>query len=71
METLKPCPFCGYLAVLGQKVSDGLYFITCTKVGNYKNPTCSASIDGFSNKENLIKAWNTRVNETDWINEPC
>jgi len=49
-EELKPCAHCGHTPIL-QKLGSGWYRIQCS---------CSANVGDRMDKENLIKAWNTR-----------
>lgn len=53
---LKPCPFCGCRAEIHGDFPHGSLGIHCTNRG------CIKDINGgrYSNKEELIKAWNTR-----------
>lgn len=62
-DKLKPCPFCGsesslkegydeYNKIIGYKVG-------CSNLDCF----CWTGIDYISNKEDLIKNWNNRINE--------
>lgn len=56
MDKLKPCPFCGAKAKIGNNF-EGQFFVWCT------NDDCDARI--FSRvKDNAIRAWNRRAEET-------
>jgi Lar family restriction alleviation protein len=60
LNQLKPCPFCGSMAVLKYAVHDGLEYssASCSQVG-----TCPAS-GGFSpqqSKQEASEKWNRRV----------
>ena len=54
-EELKPCPFCGGKAYIGENtVFNGMFYACCCD--------CSASAgDEFNSKEEAIAAWNTRT----------
>ena len=54
-EKLKPCPFCGSEANLYECRWLGItsYGVECTK--------CDAILEGYSTKEEAIKAWNKRA----------
>ena len=54
-EELKPCPFCGGEAVIGENtVFDGMFYACCVD--------CSASVgDEFNSIEEATTAWNTRT----------
>lgn len=51
-EPLKPCPFCGGIALL---TNWGLWRVWCQK--------CKAASGDFVSKKDAIKAWNKRVSE--------
>jgi Lar family restriction alleviation protein len=51
-EPLKPCPFCGGIALL---TNWGLWRVWCQK--------CKAASSDFVSKKDAIKAWNKRVSE--------
>ena len=56
---LKPCPFCGSLAVL-DKFDNGecdMYQVVCS------NPKCQAETVSSNNAEDVITIWNRRINE--------
>jgi len=57
METeLKNCPFCGKEAYLRDDIFiEGLYAIHCT------NEDCFAKTIDWTNKKELVEAWNKRV----------
>lgn len=50
---LKPCPFCGYKAIL-QTIGNEYH-------GMCNNPNCYAVGKMDTSKRRAIKAWNTRV----------
>lgn len=55
MTELKPCPFCGGEAELtGFNAPE--YWVWC--------PSCKASTDAHTGKENAVAAWNTRAERT-------
>ena len=53
---LKPCPFCGAKAEVGEFNMVNEYTVGCTE--------CPAWMEGFSSHYNAIKAWNTRQEAT-------
>lgn len=52
MMELKPCPFCGGKADIGEQY-DGLYFVICT--------ACLSSSPSSKSKELVERHWNRRV----------
>lgn len=63
METLKPCPFCKNIPILvSAPVAGGTgYKVKCNNYDCWIGPETSL----YSNKDDAIKAWNWRANETD------
>jgi hypothetical protein len=59
MDKLRECPFCGGEAVIEEDLMEGTVFVGCRKDYN-----CVCSLwrmeDGYLNKYEAIKAWNTR-----------
>ena len=56
---LKPCPFCGSIAVL-DKFDNGkcdMYQVVCS------NPKCEAETISSNKPEDVITIWNRRINE--------
>jgi len=56
---LKPCPFCGSVAVL-DKFDNGecdMYQVVCS------NPKCGAETISSNKPEDVITIWNRRINE--------
>lgn len=62
MMELKPCPFCGGEADMGE-VIDGLYIVNCTK--------CFASSASSKSKELVVRHWNRRVTDGSSLIETC
>ena len=59
MAELKPCPFCGSVAVL-DKFDNGecdMYQVVCS------NPKCEAETISSNKPEEVITIWNRRINE--------
>lgn len=57
---LKPCPFCGAIPSLRQMKSTKEYYLFCRK--------CCIETTGFTDKNEIIKYWNTRFNENNHVN---
>lgn len=70
MSELKPCPYCGGEGVIGCSYCDIFdrycdWFVECAECGATNiNPT-----KGYSTKEEVIKAWNTRAESKDYLKE--
>lgn len=58
MTELKPCPFCGEMPEWHQDLYDNTYCLYCN---NEKCNTDMVATDHYENKEDAIKAWNTRT----------
>jgi Lar family restriction alleviation protein len=59
-EKIKPCPFCGEMAVLDERMLSAGYTVMCV---NPDCPACPATIRIEYDKERCIAAWNTRKGE--------
>lgn len=59
-QELKPCPFCGEIPSLRQMKSTKQYYLFCRK--------CNIETTSFNDREEIIKYWNTRFNETNYEN---
>lgn len=59
-DSLKPCPFCGGQAEMGEN-DDGANFIECKKCGGSTNLQYSLKDDG---RPQLIERWNSRAKAT-------
>ena len=57
MTSLKPCPFCGWEAVIHKVFGRHRYCVLCS---NYE---CGASTRVYKYAFDAFKAWNRRVNE--------
>lgn len=55
-ERLKPCPFCGGVAVEGR--NDWCVFITCSECGCYTSPFI-----GEDKEKAVQEAWNRRARD--------
>ena len=57
-KTFKPCPFCGHRPILEKRKSriTGVYMYSLCCY-------CGANIGSRRTKDNLLKAWNTRIKE--------
>ncbi len=54
MIKLKPCPFCGSVAITLEKVNFGETQVCCTN--------CGAKADSYLYEKSAIDAWNRRMN---------
>jgi len=63
MQNLKPCPFCGYAAVISSYKNNGgtkRYKISC---GNYQGCGVNPETEYKVNLNEIIAAWNRRAND--------
>lgn len=51
-NSLKPCPFCGHVAILNKSTDGKYYWVSCS---NDECNTCK------STKEEAIDVWNKRI----------
>lgn len=66
MEELKPCPFCGTIPKVIEDISFHDYFVSCY---NKKCPLDAVYTDDYKSKKQAIKAWNTRSQEWQELDE--
>ena len=58
-NTLLPCPFCGNLPAVDHDKNG--WYIWCETNAGYTECDVSVCTSSFANKDDAIKAWNTRV----------